>query len=1016
MMGMEMLAMDPPAVRGLALVLRLQSDVADEAAARINSALVLAGLTSEVSNRLVGRAEDWRLAAGVLETRATLAESFRIDLVGAPAAPGTVLPTRSFSPAEQAAQQDALDDVVNMTEGERAVAVAAMSDEELAALVDFANFSGQSDVVAGVLLPVIDDDRSASWSDGLPGVDSIADLNDRIENWQGTDNDPILDQLIAERTALIEALTNDDQTWNYDPEIAAFAELYGFGYDRAALILDANEIATLTLQIDGLAGMPGPVLDSMVAERQTLIDGWLGGETFPPEIAAVILPLLGIPEIVEVERQFPGTVDIGRLNAVLAEHDANWHPPQIVDPEIEELRALRNALVADVAGQDTDLGLDPNIAALAQVNGVSYQEAEVFLIIGEVGRLNHSIAAVGDGPVADAMIAERNALLERVTESDAASASILGGLLDDGFPLEEAVMVMAAADANELDFGAIADLARSEGISLIDATEMTMSASIYATTPDELMAYQGFREHFSVIDNATGGETDDGVSLVDLRYVVEHPSEFDVEVVAAATAFLANPSLRHRIDSALEHSDVVNPDGSFGGTRYDDGFFTLADLDAFETKQTISFLVGDSYDEIDVAHQGGATDGFLSKHDFEDFLETNRADLSEEDIWALETVIAAELYDQGWVERNKHALALAAAIVAGAAFVFVTGGLGTGLSGTLITVVAAGGAGATAAGATTLTINTFSSESDWDDDLLANSFDGFFAGAGSGGAVVGVTGFAAMGTVGQAATGLGLVSDVTGLAGLGAFDLGLQYAVHPEDLDEIHDLANRISLVTGAPALAIGGLAGGRYLANRYLAASGGDAARALLHADAVTDPILLRQVQNEILSSSDQFIDDVARVGVSAEDIALMRSGQKPLGFNSVEQFTQFNNELDEALAAAGLLDAEVGLKGTATTFYSENPGKPLGHHWDANPLELGDFDLNLTSATMLDRFAIQAVEPHEVYNVFRTSDMMATYPELAEFAERWGSRLGRDVNFVGYPEPAARDATEYLLAGGHS
>ncbi len=797
--------MDPEAVRGLALVLRTQADLAEEAAARINSALVLAGLTSAVPGELVGRGENWRSSAGVLDTRATLAESFRVDLIAAPSVPVTAAPTRTFSVSEREFLGAAISDLLNMTEEERAAAVAEMSDEELAAVVDYATFTGQRHTLLALLLPVVDPARTDSWSEGLPGVDSIADLNDRIENWAGSDNDPMLDALIAERRALVEALTTDEKTWNYDTDVAAFAEMYALDYDQAALILDANRIASLTVQIDGLAGMPGPVLDAMMAERQALIDSWLEADEFPPEIAAVVLPLLSIPEIVDVERRHPNTVSIARLNAILVEHDAAWRIPQPIDPEIEELRALRDALVADLAGQDAHLGLDPEIAAIAQVNSISYVEAEALLILGQIGDLNRSIAAVGPGPVANAMIEERNALLARVSESDAETASVMGGLLDDGFPIEDVVMVSAAAGANDLGIAEIAALARSEGLSLLDAANMSMAAAVYAMTPDELMAFEGFKQHFDVIDNATGGETDGSVSMRDLQHVVDHPDEFDVEVVAAATALLSQPGLQYRLDTGVENGNVVNAEGRFGGTRADDGHFTLDDLEMFEVKQNISFLVGENYDDIDIAHEGGETDGFLSKHDFEDFLAEHRGDLTEQEIWALETVIAAEFYDKAWLERNKHALALAAAVVAGAVFVIATGGLGAGLTGALITVVAAGGVGATAAAQTTLAINLVSSESDWDDDLVTNAAEGFIAGAGSGGAVLGVQGFAALSTAQQIATGLGLVSDVSGLTGMGAFDLGLQYAVHQEDLDDVHDFADTVSLVTGVPAV-VGGV------------------------------------------------------------------------------------------------------------------------------------------------------------------------------------------------------------------
>lgn len=83
-----------------------------------------------------------------------------------------------------------------------------------------------------------------------------------------------------------------------------------------------------------------------------------------------------------------------------------------------------------------------------------------------------------------------------------------------------------------------------------------------------------------------------------------------------------------------------------------------------------------------------------------------------------------------------------------------------------------------------------------------------------------------------------------------------------------------------------------------------------------------------------------MAKVGVTDSQISQMFAKEAPLGFESPEQFSRFSEELNDALDASGLPDAQVGLKGTSTTFYSENPGKPLGHHWDADLLNPGDYD----------------------------------------------------------------------------
>ena len=176
-------------------------------------------------------------------------------------------------------------------------------------------------------------------------------------------------------------------------------------------------------------------------------------------------------------------------------------------------------------------------------------------------------------------------------------------------------------------------------------------------------------------------------------------------------------------------------------------------------------------------------------------------------------------------------------------------------------------------------------------------------------------------------------------------------------------------------------------------------------------DKMAERIAENEKLRASPQFAEDMAKVGVDDAQIARMWAKESPLGFKNPEQFQRFSSELDDMLAAQGLKDAEVGMKGTATTFYSENPGKRLGHHWDADMANPGDYDLNLTSKTMVERLQNNGISPSEKYGVFKTRDIQEHFPALDEFQARWTKELGRDVNFVGYPKPMPRDLTEYII-----
>ena len=171
------------------------------------------------------------------------------------------------------------------------------------------------------------------------------------------------------------------------------------------------------------------------------------------------------------------------------------------------------------------------------------------------------------------------------------------------------------------------------------------------------------------------------------------------------------------------------------------------------------------------------------------------------------------------------------------------------------------------------------------------------------------------------------------------------------------------------------------------------------------------RVKKNQELMKSPQFQKDLSKVAISIEQIRLMKDKRLPLGFKNVDQFRAFNQELSVYLKKAGLNDAEVGLKGTSTTFYSENPSKPLGHHWDADASNLGDFDLNISSSTMVVKLNELNIKPSVKYRVYKTRDIQSSFPELDLFRLRWEQILGREVNFVGYPKPQSRDLTEYIL-----
>ena len=185
-------------------------------------------------------------------------------------------------------------------------------------------------------------------------------------------------------------------------------------------------------------------------------------------------------------------------------------------------------------------------------------------------------------------------------------------------------------------------------------------------------------------------------------------------------------------------------------------------------------------------------------------------------------------------------------------------------------------------------------------------------------------------------------------------------------------------------------------------------------------DPVEERRIQNKELAMQvlpngmTRLQADAAKVGVTPERLKLMEEGQCPLSFPTPEIFQQFKSELNNLMKEIGLGDAVLRMKGTSTTFYSENPSKPLGHHFDANPAEPADVDIGLESKALTQQMAAANVSPNpKIPTIFKTKDVMKQQPKLQAFSQKWTQQLGRDVNFVGLVDPSQPPAapTDYLL-----
>ena len=502
---------------------------------------------------------------------------------------------------------------------------------------------------------------------------------------------------------------------------------------------------------------------------------------------------------------------------------------------VERLRAI-DALLAEARA-----GGWPSIVAVEAL----LDERASILVDGSVlvGALTDSIRAWSgsdNDPILDRLVADRSAMALLVAEGDAAIAARVLRLVDDGVGTaaafdtagreaayerrlndvmtlegvgrvdairiieqmdtaiasmiaegvgpEEAVVAFAFADRLDLDLGAARERAATGDLSVLEVLGRMATADALDMTDDELRALELLWAHFPGFDNARGGRADDAVSVDDLRFVVANPHRFSQAQVAAAMAILDEPVLRNRLDSASENRDVLDDD-MFGRTSADDHLISVDDLEAFLVRAQLNDVLTEHRIDIDTAAQGGQADGFVSERDLEAWLSANpAAPVEVRD--AVSFMLDTGLHDRTWLERNREALAMGAAVVAGGVVIVMTAGTAT----PLIVVMGAGfAAGASAAGLTTVGVNHLTGEA-LTDGLLENSL----AGGGIGMSVAGLpASWSSASAITQGLTvrsGLaaaGFSGEVAGIVSGGGVDLVL-----PDDWeDEVHLVATGVEIV-----------------------------------------------------------------------------------------------------------------------------------------------------------------------------------------------------------------------------
>src|SRR5262249_9044906 len=104
----------------------------------------------------------------------------------------------------------------------------------------------------------------------------------------------------------------------------------------------------------------------------------------------------------------------------------------------------------------------------------------------------------------------------------------------------------------------------------------------------------------------------------------------------------------------------------------------------------------------------------------------------------------------------------------------------------------------------------------------------------------------------------------------------------------------------------------------------------------------------------------DLDKAGISRDRYDAMRNpdgdgDRVPLCFTSREQYLQFKAEfatmVDGIKVGGKPVSAQGKVIGSASTFYSNNPTKDVGHHYDRKGPQTGDVDVDLFSPEMVQQ-----------------------------------------------------------------
>ncbi len=143
-------------------------------------------------------------------------------------------------------------------------------------------------------------------------------------------------------------------------------------------------------------------------------------------------------------------------------------------------------------------------------------------------------------------------------------------------------------------------------------------------------------------------------------------------------------------------------------------------------------------------------------------------------------------------------------------------------------------------------------------------------------------------------------------------------------------------------------------------------------------------------------FTEAIMMLGASSASAVRGAPRYRPMhvfGFPTYYEFQTAMSELQTALRNSGIVDAKVGVRGSAVSGKSYKTGEPFGPK--------SDIDVFAESKQLTESV------PTRPKGIAYDRDVQATYPELQAWSERWSEITGRDVKVAGW-RPGSLPANE--------